>query len=138
MGTDSGKTPGWHPAHSGRLSLRSTRTALSSSGDRAGDGEGVELPAFTYYDLGMGSRMIKGQPVSDEQIQVWADEAEAGYPVELLRKRGRQPLGDGPSTVVPVRLDADLLEALGARAEAEHVTRSEAIRAAIRAWLGAA
>jgi metal-responsive CopG/Arc/MetJ family transcriptional regulator len=55
-----------------------------------------------------------------------------------LRKRGRQPLGDEPSTVVPARLDADLLKVLGARAEAEHVSRSEAIRAAIRAWLGAA
>ncbi len=86
----------------------------------------------------MTSRTIKGQPVSDDQIQAWADEAEAGYPVEQLRKRGRQPLGDGPSIVVPVRLDADLLEALGARADAEHVSRSEAIRAAIRAWLGAA
>ena len=29
----------------------------------------------------MGSRTIKGKPVSDEQIQAWADEAEAGYPV---------------------------------------------------------
>jgi len=88
--------------------------------------------------LQVTSRTIKGQPVSDDQIQAWADEAEAGYPVEQLRKRGRQPLGDGPSTIVPVRLDADLLEALGARADAEHVSRSEAIRAAIRAWLGAA
>lgn len=81
---------------------------------------------------------IKCPTVGDEQIQAWADEAEAGYPVEQLRERGRQPLGDEPSTVVPVRLDADLLKALGARAEAEHVSRSEAIRAAIRAWLGAA
>ena len=32
----------------------------------------------------------------------------------------------------------DPLKALGARAEAEHGSRSEAIRAAIRAWLGAA
>ena len=55
-----------------------------------------------------------------------------------MRERGRKPLGDEPSTVVPVRLDADLLKALSARAEAEHVSRSEAIRAAIRAWLGAA
>ena len=86
----------------------------------------------------MTPRTIKGRPVTDDQIQEWADEAAAGYPVELLRKRGRQPLGTGPSIVVPVRLDADLLEALRARAEAEDVSRSEAIRAAIRAWLGAA
>lgn len=65
-------------------------------------------------------------------------ESAAVTPVERLRKRGRRPLGDGPSTVAPVRLDADLLEALGARADAKHVSRSEAIRTAIRAWLGAA
>ena len=94
--------------------------------------------AFSNNALDVTSPTIKGQPVSDEQLQAWSDEAEAGYPVELLRKRGRQPLGDEPSTVVPVRLDADLLKALGARAEAEHGSRSEAIRAAIRAWLGAA
>ena len=86
----------------------------------------------------MTSPTIKCPTVGDEQIQAWSDEAEAGYPVEQLRERGRKPLGDEPSTVVPVRLDADLLKALSARAEAEHVSRSEAIRAAIRAWLGAA
>lgn len=86
----------------------------------------------------MSRESIKGVPVTAEQIQAWADEAEAGYPVARLRKRGRQPLGDGPSSVVPVRLDAALLQALGERAEREHVTRSEAIRAAIRAWVGAA
>lgn len=86
----------------------------------------------------MSRRTIKGAEVSDEQIQAWADEAETGYSVEHLRKRGRPPLGDGPTTVVPVRIDADLLEALEKRAEAQHVSRSEAIRAAIRAWVGAA
>ena len=86
----------------------------------------------------MSRRTIKGAEVSDQQIQAWADEAEAGYSVEHLRKRGRPPLGDGPTTVVPVRIDADLLEALEEQAEAQQVSRSEAIRAAIRAWVGAA
>ncbi len=86
----------------------------------------------------MSRESIKGAPVTGEQVQAWADEAEVDYPVEQLRKRGRQPLGDGPSTVVPVRIDAALLDALGERAEAEQVSRSEAIRAAIRAWVGAA
>lgn len=81
---------------------------------------------------------MSGRDVSEAQIQEWADEAEAGYPVDLLRKRGRPTLGEGPSTVVPVRLDPDLLEALAARADAEQVSRSDAIRAAIRAWLVAA
>lgn len=70
-------------------------------------------------------------------IEAWAAEAEAGYPAELLRKRGRRPIGDGPGSVVPVRMDAALLEALSERAEREHVSRSEAIRSAVRAWLGA-
>ena len=86
----------------------------------------------------MSRRTINGAEVSDEQIQAWADEAEAGYSVENLRKRGRPSLGDGPTTVVPVRIDADLLEALEDQAEAQQVSRSEAIRAAIRAWVGAA
>jgi predicted transcriptional regulator len=86
----------------------------------------------------MAEKRISGRPVTDAQIQAWADEAEAGYPVDQLRRRGRKALGDGPSDVVPVRMDADLLQALAERAEREHVTRSEAIRAAVRAWVGVA
>ena len=52
-----------------------------------------------------------------------------------LRKRGRKPIGDGPGQVVPVRIDATLLAALTERAERDHVSRSEAIRAAIRSYV---
>jgi len=31
---------------------------------------------------------IDGVPVTDEMIQAWADEAERGYDVEMLRARG--------------------------------------------------
>ena len=85
----------------------------------------------------MSERRLHGEPVSEEQIQAWADEAEAGYEVSELPKarRGRPPVGEGPGTVVPVRLDAATLAALTARAEAEGIsTRSEAIRAAVREW----
>ncbi len=78
---------------------------------------------------------IDGKPVTEEQIQAWADEAEAGYDLETLRKRGRRPLGDGPARVVPVRLDDTLLNAVDERAEHDHVTRSELIRAALRAYV---
>ena len=78
---------------------------------------------------------IKGKPVTDEQIQAWADEAEAGHDVKTLRKRGRKPLGNGPARVVPVRLDDTLLSALDERAAHDHVTRSELIRAALRAYV---
>lgn len=78
---------------------------------------------------------IKGTPVTDQEIQGWADEAERGYDVEQLRKRGRKPIGDGPAQVIPVRIDPTLLAALTERAERDHVSRSEAIRAAIRSYV---
>ncbi len=68
-------------------------------------------------------------------IQQLADEAETGYDVDQLRKRGRKPMGDRPARVVPVRLDDTLLIALDERAERDHTTRSELIRAAPRAYV---
>ena len=85
----------------------------------------------------MSERLLHGKPVTDERIRMWADEAEAGYDPATLPKprRGRPPVGDGPSTVVPVRFDAATLAALNARAQAEGIqNRSEAIRVAVRAW----
>ena len=78
---------------------------------------------------------INGKPVTESDLQDWADDAERGYDVEQLRKRGRKPAGDGPGQVVPVRIDETLLVALADRAEHDHVSRSEAIRAAIRAYV---
>ena len=78
---------------------------------------------------------VNGVPVTDEMIQEWADEAEHGYDVETLRRRGRKPLGDGPARVVPVRLDDSLLAALDARAKEEHLSRSSVIRAALRSYV---
>ena len=90
-------------------------------------------PSILYYDSGM--EKIEGVPVTDEMIQEWTDEAEKGYDVDQLRKRGRKPMGDGPARVVPVRLDDTLLSALDERAERDHTTRSELIRAALRAYV---
>jgi len=78
---------------------------------------------------------INGKPVTEQDIKDWADEAERGYDVDRLCKRGRKPLGDGPAQVVPVRIDETLLAAVIERAERDHVSRSEAIRAAIRAYV---
>lgn len=71
--------------------------------------------------------------VSEEQIQQWADEAEAGYDVEELKRRGRGRPGRGaePMQVVAVRLTAEEVAALDAAAEREHLSRSEAIRRAL-------
>ncbi|MEX0150926.1 ribbon-helix-helix protein, CopG family [Microbacterium sp. LMI1-1-1.1] len=79
---------------------------------------------------------IGGVPVTDEQIQVWADEAEAGIDIDLLKKRGRgRPgRGAGPAQVVALRLTAEELADLDALAARAHKTRSELIRAALAAY----
>ena len=71
--------------------------------------------------------------VSDEQVQHWVDEAEAGYDVEELKRRGRGRPGRGaePMQVVAVRLTAEEIAALDEVAVREHVSRSEAIRRAL-------
>lgn len=80
-----------------------------------------------------------GVLITDEFIDQLAAEAEAGYDLEMLRRRGgRRPLGSAPATVVPVRLDPELRAALSARAEADRTTASDVIRQALAAWLDAA
>jgi hypothetical protein len=71
--------------------------------------------------------------VTEEQIQKSADEAEAGYDVDGLKKRGRGRPGRGaePMQVVAVRLTTDELNALDAAATQSGLSRSEAIRAAV-------
>jgi hypothetical protein len=76
--------------------------------------------------------------VTEEQIQQWADEAQAGYDVEELKRRGRGRPGRGaePMQVVAVRLTTEELDSLDATAAKNDMSRSEAIRAAL-AHLGA-
>ncbi len=71
--------------------------------------------------------------VSEEQVQRWADGADAEYDVEELQRRGRGRPGRGaePMQVVAVRLTAEELAALDEVAEREHLSRSEAIRRAL-------
>ncbi|WP_454117852.1 ribbon-helix-helix protein, CopG family [Microbacterium lacticum] len=75
---------------------------------------------------------IKGVPVTEAQIAAWEAEAEAGYDVEALKSRGRGRPGRGaePAQVVALRLTAEELSALDARAARQHKTRSELIREA--------
>lgn len=82
----------------------------------------------------MASReTIKGIPVTEEQIAEWVSEAEAGYDVAALKKRGRGRPGRGaqPSQVVAIRFTPEELAALDSRAEREGATRSEVIREAL-------
>lgn len=94
---------------------------------------------LSYYNTNMNRRM-KGSDVPEEQVDAWVAEAEAGYDVEDLKKKviGRPGRATEPSQVIPVRLTPDELSAVMARAEREHLNRSEAIRAALAAWSHAA
>ena len=76
---------------------------------------------------------ISGVPVSEEQIAAWVAEAEAGYDVEALKRRGRGRPGRGsePSQVVALRLTVQEIADLDARAEREGKSRSEVIREAL-------
>ncbi|MCX7522069.1 ribbon-helix-helix protein, CopG family [Microbacterium sp. STN6] len=81
----------------------------------------------------VSSEMINGKLVTEEQIAGWAAEADAGYDVEALKRRGRGRPGRGaePSQVVALRLTLDEIATLDARAEREGKTRSEVIREAL-------
>ncbi|RLP79888.1 CopG family transcriptional regulator [Mycetocola lacteus] len=76
---------------------------------------------------------INGVPVTEAQIAAWAHEAEVGYDVEALKKRGRGRPGRGAeaSQVVALRLTSDELAVVDARAEREGKSRSEIIRDAL-------
>jgi hypothetical protein len=79
-----------------------------------------------------------GTPLTDNDIQRLADEAEAGYDPSRLRLRGGRPLmGSAPAEVVPVRLDPELRAAVEARASSEQTSTSEIIREALRHFLEA-
>ena len=55
----------------------------------------------------------KGRPVTSEEIQALADEAEAGIDIGQLKRRpGRPSLGSAAADVFPVRLDPELRAAL--------------------------
>lgn len=89
---------------------------------------------FSLYIIDMGEReTINGAPVTEEQITAWAAEAEAGYDVAALKKRGRGRPGRGaePSQVIALRLTLEEIAAIDARAEREGKTRSDVIREAL-------
>jgi hypothetical protein len=83
-----------------------------------------------------------GRPITDEEIEKLAAEAEAGYDAERLigrrNKRGRPTIGNAPASVESVRLDPELRRQLLERAQADRTTPSELIREALRRYLEAA
>lgn len=69
----------------------------------------------------MCDRRIRGEPVSDEQIQAWADEAERGYDLTKLAPPllGRPLVGNGPGVGLMVRSYEQPIDALTQRATPE-------------------
>ncbi len=80
--------------------------------------------------------VIDGREVSQDDVQVMADEAETGYDVAQLKRRGgRRRMGSAPAEVVPVRIDPELKAAIDARVAADDSSTSEVIREALRRFL---
>ena len=80
----------------------------------------------------MSECLLRGVPVSNEQIQAWADEAERGYDLADLPspRPGRPPVGEGPGDAAAVSLDGQTLTALMERAASEGIaSRSDTVRA---------
>jgi predicted transcriptional regulator len=79
---------------------------------------------------------IGGVPVDEAQIAAWAAEAERGYDVDALKRRGRgRPgRGAGPTQVVPVRLTSDELDLVDSLAGRDGKTRSDVLREALMAY----
>ena len=84
-------------------------------------------------------RTEAGEPITDEMIENFEDEAERGYTPGQLRGHrrgpGRPPLGAAARTVESVRLEPALQAQTAQRAEADGVTVSEVIRRALREYL---
>lgn len=69
----------------------------------------------------MSDRLIRGESVSDEQIQAWANEAERGYDLTKLAPPlpGRTAVGNGPGEAITERSDVHPLDVSTQRATPE-------------------
>lgn len=77
-------------------------------------------------------RTINGKPASEEQIDAWVAEAEQGYDVEALRRRGRKPRNEDAAKVISIRLSPGEISDLDKYAAAHGWSRSQAIREALK------
>jgi hypothetical protein len=78
-------------------------------------------------------------PITEELVAKLAARAEEGFDVDEIihRRGGRPPMGSAAASVESVRLDPELSQALGDRAEQEGRTNPEVIRDALRRYLEA-
>lgn len=77
-------------------------------------------------------KTINGQPVCEEQIDAWVTEAENGYDVETLRRRGRKPRNEDAAKVISIRLSPSEISNLDKYAAANGWSRSQAIREVLK------
>ena len=84
---------------------------------------------LSYYNNAMDKEINK-KTITDEQIAQWVNEAEQGYDVQALKKRGRGRPGRGaePGRVITIRVTPQEIEILDQRAAEDKLTRSEFIR----------
>ncbi|HYB23912.1 MAG TPA: ribbon-helix-helix domain-containing protein [Solirubrobacteraceae bacterium] len=86
-------------------------------------------------------RTAAGELLTEKAIEDLADEAERGYDLSKANRvtYGRPSLGAaGVSPRIQVRVDAELADALRARAEKEHRSVSEIARSALREYINKA
>jgi uncharacterized protein (DUF4415 family) len=78
-----------------------------------------------------------GRVVSNRDLEIMSEkiEHEQFDLSHINRLRGRPRLGTDPSVIVPVRLDADLVDELDLRVHDSGQTRSEVIRLALKKYL---
>ncbi|MCB1007041.1 MAG: ribbon-helix-helix protein, CopG family [Acidimicrobiales bacterium] len=83
-------------------------------------------------------RTKTGLDITDELIEKYVAEAEAGFDLSKLRRvRGRPRMGAAPAKSFPVRLDPALRAALDERAAEEDKPAAEVVREALRRHLAA-
>lgn len=82
---------------------------------------------------------INGSAVTEDMIQAWADEAEAGYAPEQLHtpRRGRPSMGSAPAAQLSVRIEKDLMDLVSRNAAERHISKSDVVREAVRQYLQA-
>jgi uncharacterized protein (DUF4415 family) len=78
-----------------------------------------------------------GRVVSNRDLEIMSEkiEHEQFELSQFKRLRGRPRLGKDPSVIVPVRLNADLVDELDLRVNDSGQTRSEVIRLALKNYL---
>ena len=123
------------PAHAGSTHSKPQNPAvaitLAAAADITAHLWAAELPQpcplIFVYDIGVPVRL------TNKQLETWTREAEEGYDVDALKRRGRGRPGRSatPSRVVAVRLTDHEMRVLDNLAASQSLSRSETLRRAL-------